>query len=70
MLTNKSFILSDEQLAKYNEWAGRKVAAAFDADAGESQEIEIVFVFSSYGRCVEAKCGSELFVLEEFDDPV
>ena len=69
MLTNKNFMLSDEQLAKYNEWAGKKSAAAFDADAGDSHEIEIIFSFSPYGRCVEARCGSEIFVLEEFGDP-
>jgi hypothetical protein len=57
MLTNEMLLLSSEQLAAYNAWAGEISAAFFEEDCIESLEISLVFSFSVLGRSVEARVG-------------
>jgi hypothetical protein len=61
---NHDFQLSEEQLTAYHHWSRRVVRASWTADAAESISATIVFTFTSVGRSVQARIGTETLLLE------
>jgi len=59
MLDNSAFILSDEELVRYNEWANKISVAMGEADI-ESWTLSVKFSFSNFGTGVRAHCESAL----------
>lgn len=57
MLDNSAFILSDEELVRYNEWAN-KIATAMGEAEIESWTLSVKFSFSNFGTGVRAHCES------------
>ena len=48
MITNEAFMLNDEELARYNEWAEKIAQGMGDADI-ESWTLNVTFSFSNLG---------------------
>lgn len=56
MITNEAFMLNEEELAHYNEWASKIATAMVDAEV-ESWELEVTFSFSNLGTDIVAHCA-------------
>ena len=59
MLDNSAFILTDEELARYNAWASNITAAMVNAEL-EPSDLSVKFTFSNFGTGVRAHCESAL----------
>lgn len=54
MITNEAFMLNEEELARYNEWASKIATAMVDAEI--EWELEVTFNFSNLGTDIVAHC--------------
>lgn len=59
MLDNSAFILTDEELARFNAWARNITTTMVDADV-EPSALSVKFTFSNFGTGVRAHCESAL----------
>lgn len=59
MIDNSAFMLTEEELVKYNAWAEKIATAMVDADM-ESWTFSVKFSFSNYGTGIVAHCESNL----------
>ncbi len=72
MITNDDFVLSVEELVRYNEWA-KKIAHGMGEAGIMSWTMNITFSFSNSGTDVTAHCRgadkrSDLFIRSEILD--
>lgn len=56
MITNAAFMLDDDELARYNEWAG-KISRGMGEAGIESWTLNVTFSFSNLGTDIIAYCG-------------
>jgi hypothetical protein len=59
MTDNSDFILTEEELVKYNSWAKKTATAMGEADM-ESWTLSVTFSFSNFGTGVVAHCESNI----------
>lgn len=72
MINNNAFILTEEELRRYNKWATEIATAMGNADI-ESWSVNVTFNFSNYGTAIVAHsgCGTDrsgdLIIRDETD---
>lgn len=57
MIDNDAFILTEDELKRYNEWATKISVAMGNADI-ESWSLDVTFSFSNLGTDIVARCAS------------
>jgi hypothetical protein len=73
MIDNSVFMLTDEELSRYNAWA-RSISIAMSEAEVESWALNVTFSFSIVGTRVMAHCSSasdhsgDLVIRDEMDE--
>lgn len=62
MITNEAFLLNNEELARYNNWAENIATGMVEAEV-ESWTLNVTFSFCNLGTDIIAQCGKANLVI-------